>query len=136
MMSTNNLPESVIFPIGEKFDSPNFNGTVWLKMLVPFGSACPVANVTFEPGCRNNWHKHAGGQILLVTGGRGYYQQWGTPAQELHAGDVVDIPADVKHWHGAAKDSWFVHLAIEVHPEKGPATWLEPVSDDEYSGLN
>ena len=135
-MSTKDLPDSVIFPIGEKFDSPNFNGTVWLKMLVPFGSACPVANVTFEPGCRNNWHKHAGGQILLVTGGRGYYQQWGTPAQELHAGDVVDIPADVKHWHGAAKDSWFVHLAIEVHPEKGPATWLEPVSDDEYSGLN
>jgi quercetin dioxygenase-like cupin family protein len=108
---------------------------VWLNMLTPFGSALPIGNVTFAPGCRNNWHKHAGGQILLVTGGRGYYQQWGQPAQELHVGDVVSIPADIKHWHGAAKDSWFVHLAIEVNPEKGPATWLEPVSDRNYNEL-
>jgi quercetin dioxygenase-like cupin family protein len=91
--------------------------------------------VTFEPGCRNSWHKHAGGQILLVTGGRGYFQEWGKPARELHAGDVVTIPADVKHWHGAAKDSWFVHLAVEVNSEKGPATWLEPVSDEDYKKL-
>ena len=75
IMSTNGLSNSVIFPIGEKFESDNFNGTVWLNMLTPFGSACPIGNVTFEPGCRNSWHKHAGGQILLVTGGRGYYQQ-------------------------------------------------------------
>jgi quercetin dioxygenase-like cupin family protein len=115
--------------------SDNFNGTVWLKMLTAFDPACPIGNVTFEPGCRNNWHKHAGGQILLVTGGRGYYQQWGKPARELHAGDVVNIPADVKHWHGAAKESWFVHLAIEVNPEKGPATWLEPVADEDYNAL-
>ena len=134
-MSKYDLSKSVIFPVGEKFDSPNFIGTVWLNMLTPSGSALPVANVTFEPGCRNNWHKHAGGQILLVTGGRGYYQEWEKPARELHPGDVVTIPADAKHWHGAARDSWFVHLAIEVNPEKGPATWLEPVGDDEYNSL-
>ncbi|WP_414648001.1 cupin domain-containing protein [Desulfitobacterium sp.] len=92
-------------------------------MRTPFGTACPIGNVTFEPGCRNNWHVHAGGQILLVTGGRGYYQEEENPAQELHPGDVVQIPADVKHWHGAAPDSWFVHLAVEVNPEKGPTKW-------------
>ena len=85
-MSTNDLSNSVIFPIGEKFESEHFKGTVWLHMLTPFGTACPIGNVTFEPGCHNCWHKHAGGQILLVTGGRGYYQEWGKPAQELHAG--------------------------------------------------
>lgn len=134
-MNFNELSKSVIFPIGEKFASEFFNGTVWLNMLTPFSSALPIANVTFEPGCRNNWHSHAGGQVLLVTGGRGYYQEWGQSARELHAGDVVQIPAEVRHWHGAAKDSWFVHLAIEVHPEKGPATWLEPVADEDYDKL-
>jgi len=135
MTRTNDLSKSVIFPIGEKLTSDNFNGTVWLKRLSPADSDCPIANVTFAPGCRNSWHKHAGGQILLVTGGRGYYQEWGKPAQELHAGDVVPIPADVKHWHGAAPDSWFVHLAIVVKPEKGPLTWLEPVADEDYNKL-
>ena len=134
-MCTNDLRNSVIFAIGDKFASDFFTGTVWLNMLTPVGSALPIANVTFEPGCRNNWHSHAGGQILLVTGGRGYYQEWGQPARELHAGEVVQIPADVKHWHGAANDSWFVHLAIEIHPEKGPATWLEPVADADYDKL-
>ncbi|MDR3554670.1 MAG: cupin domain-containing protein [Syntrophobacteraceae bacterium] len=134
-MSTTDLSNSVIFPIGEVLESDHFNGTVWLKMLTPVGSACPIANVTFEPACRNSWHKHAGGQILLVTGGRGYYQPWGKPARELHAGDVVNIAPDLKHWHGAAKDSRFIHLAIEVNPEKGPATWLEPVSDEDYNKL-
>jgi len=134
-MSTNDLSNSVIFPVGEKLVSDNFNGTVWLKMLTPADSACPIGNVTFEPGCRNNWHTHAGGQVLLVTGGRGYYQEWGKPAQELHAGDVVNIAPDVKHWHGAAKDSWLVHLAVGVRSEKGPATWMEPVSDEDYNSL-
>ncbi len=91
------LSNSVTFPIGEKFESGSFNGSVWLNMLTPFGMQCPVGNMTFEPGCRNSLHKHAGGQILLVTGGRGYYQEWGKTAQELHPGDVVQIPADVKH---------------------------------------
>ncbi|MGA2142543.1 MAG: cupin domain-containing protein [Brevinematales bacterium] len=134
-MSANDLSKSVIFPIGDKLESDNFKGTVWLNRLTPASSACPIGNVTFEPGCRNNWHRHAGGQILLVTGGRGYFQEWGKTAQELHAGDVVNILPDVKHWHGAAKDSWFVHLSIEVNPEKGQAAWLEPVSDQDYNKL-
>ena len=141
--------DSLIFPAGERFDNENFSGEVWLKMLT--GMPCPVANVTFAPACRNNWHTHRGGQILLVTAGRGYYQEWGEDARELRAGDVVEIPAEVarelragdvveipaevKHWHGAAPDSWFSHIAIEIHPELGPATWLEPVSDEVYGKL-
>ena len=96
----------------------------------------PIGNVTFEPGCRNNWHIHhaksGGGQILLCTAGRGYYQEWGKEAQELHPGDVVVIPAGVKHWHGAAPDSWFSHLAVEVPGEDTRNEWLEAVSDEEY----
>ena len=125
--------DSLIFPAGERFDNENFSGEVWLKMLT--GMPCPVANVTFAPACRNNWHTHRGGQILLVTAGRGYYQEWGKEARELRAGDVVEIPAEVKHWHGAAPDEWFSHIAIEIHPELGPATWLEPVSEEEYGKL-
>ena len=125
--------DSLIFPAGERFDNENFSGEVWLKMLT--GMPCPVANVTFAPACRNNWHTHRGGQILLVTAGRGYYQEWGKDARELRAGDVVEIPAEVKHWHGAAPDSWFSHIAMEIHPELGPATWLEPVSEEEYGKL-
>ena len=98
-----------------------------------------IGSVTFEPGCRNNWHIHradkGGGQILLCTGGRGWYQEQGKEAGELHAGDVVQIPAGVKHWHGAAKDSWFVHLAVEVPGENAGTKWCEPVGDEEYSRL-
>lgn len=124
-----------LFPRGEVFESDNFTGTVFVNMLTNPDTGCPVANVTFEPGCRNAWHIHAGGQVLLVTGGRGYYQEWDKPARELRAGDVVQIPAGVKHWHGAAKDSWFSHLAIEVHPEAGAVQWLERVSDVTYDHL-
>ena len=93
-------------------------------------------NVTFEPKCRNNWHiHHGGGQILLVTQGRGWYQAWGEEPRELHPGDVVNIPAETKHWHGAAKDSWFTHIAVEVPSENGSAEWLEPVTDEEYNKL-
>lgn len=125
--------EHTIFPKGNLIGGPNFSGAAYLHMLSELEQ--PVANVTFAPGCRNSWHKHQGGQLLLITGGRGYYQEWGTEAKELHPGDVVEIPADVKHWHGAACDSWFVHLAIEIHPEKGPATWLEPVAEEAYQQL-
>ena len=117
-----------------------FTGNSYLNPLTEAGK-CPVflANVTFEPGCRNNWHIHnaskGGGQILICVAGRGYYQEWGQPARELHPGDVVEIPAEVKHWHGAAPESWFSHLAIELHPELGPAQWLEPVADEDYSQL-
>ena len=114
-----------------------FTGQSYLNMLTTEGVA--IGNVTFEPGCRNNWHIHhaakGGGLILLCTGGRGWYQEEGKPARELHAGDVVNIPANVKHWHGAAKDSWFVHLAVEVPGEQTANEWCEPVSDEEYGRL-
>lgn len=111
-----------------------FTGQSFLNPLTTEGVLS--ANVTFEPGCRNNWHiHHKGGQILLVTSGRGYYQEWGKPAQELHGGDVVNIPAEVKHWHGAAKDSWFAHIAISVPAEGASTEWLEEVSAEEYNKL-
>ena len=98
-----------------------------------------IANVTFEPGCRNNWHiYHAGqggGQILVCVAGRGYYQEESQAARPLTPGDVVNIPAGVKHWHGAAPDSWFSHLAIEVPSLDGRTEWLEPVDDEAYGKL-
>ena len=127
------LGASSAFPLGE----PNtafaqyFIGNSFLAPL-----AGGVANVTFEPGCRNNWHVHLGErQVLVCTGGRGWYQEWGQPAQELHAGDVVDIQPEVKHWHGAAKDSWFAHVAITVPGEDVSNDWLEPVDDAQYAAL-
>ncbi len=115
-----------------------FTGTSYLSILSK--EQVFIGNVTFEPGCRNNWHIHkstqGGGQILLVTAGRGWYQEWGKPARALHPGDVVNIPANVKHWHGAARDSWFVHLAVEVPGEDTANEWLEAVSDEAYSKLD
>ncbi len=125
--------KGVLNPFGEYF-----TGQSYLAMLTQL-KGVGVANVTFEPACRNNWHIHhgenGGGQILLVTGGRGWYQEWGKEAQELRAGDVVTIPVGVKHWHGAAKDSWFSHVAIEVPGEGTSNEWLEAVSDTDYSKL-
>lgn len=140
MEKSKNLSEGVIFLKGEKLPeefSKYFTGTAWLNMLVNGGDEfnCPIGNVTFEPGCRNNWHKHPGGQILLVTGGRGYYQKEGKPTQELKSGDVVKISPNVKHWHGATADSWFVHLSVETNATAGPAEWLEPVTDEECKNL-
>ncbi|TVM32115.1 cupin domain-containing protein [Oceanidesulfovibrio marinus] len=115
-----------------------FVGQSYLKILSTEGVT--VANVTFEPKCRNNWHIHhadkGGGQILLCTAGRGWYQEWEKPARALKPGDVVNIPAGMKHWHGAAKDSWFTHLAVEVPGENTSNEWLDPVSDDEYAALD
>lgn len=125
-----------IFPLGEKNDAyaQYFTGQSWLKMLTKNGVS--IANVTFEPSCRNNWHiHHKGGQILLCTTGRGYYQEFGKPARELNPGDVVEIPPEVKHWHGAAPDSFFAHLAVEIPAEGGCTEWLEPLSDEEYGKL-
>ena len=127
---------SSVFPTGEKNTAFGnyFVGQSYLNMLSTSGVA--IGTVTFEPGCRNNWHiHHKGGQILLVTAGRGYYQEWGKPAQELHPGDVVHIPPEVKHWHGAAPDSWFAHLAVEVPAEEASNEWLEAVSDADYQKL-
>ncbi|WP_316862002.1 cupin domain-containing protein [uncultured Cohaesibacter sp.] len=115
-----------------------FLGQSYLNILSREGVF--IGNVTFEPSCRNNWHIHkadkGGGQILLCTSGKGWYQEAGKPAQALKAGDVVKIPAGVKHWHGAAKDSWFAHLAVEVPGENTSNEWLEPVSDEEYASLD
>lgn len=125
-----------IFPLGEKNNAyaKFFVGQSYLSMLTTEG--VNIANVTFEPSCRNHWHiHHKGGQILLCTAGRGYYQEWGKAAQELHPGDVVSIPPEVKHWHGAAPDSWFSHLAIEVPSENGFNEWLEAVDEKQYSLL-
>ncbi|WP_396136451.1 cupin domain-containing protein [Clostridium sp. SHJSY1] len=111
-----------------------FIGKSYLNMLTM--ERIGIGNVTFEPGCRNNWHiHHKGGQVLLCTAGRGYYQEWGKEPQELHPGDVVNIPPEVKHWHGAAPDSWFAHLAVEVPAEGASNEWLDPVSDEEYGKL-
>ena len=112
-----------------------FIGKSYLNMLAN-NQGVGVANVTFEPGCRNNWHiHHKGAQILLVTDGEGWYQEWGKPAQRLKAGDVVNIPSEVKHWHGATHHSWFAHIAIEVPAEGASNEWCEPVSDEEYNRL-
>ena len=133
-------PEEVsVFPVGEKNVAfgQYFVGQSYLNMLTTQG--VPIGNVTFEPGCRNNWHIHhaksGGGQILLCTAGRGYYQEWGQAPRELHPGDVVVIPPEVKHWHGAAADSWFAHLAVEVPGEETSNQWLEAVSEEEYRNL-
>ena len=128
--------KDTIFPRGDKNDAyaQYFVGQSYLNMLSTRGVG--IGNVTFEPACRNNWHiHHKGGQILLCTGGRGWYQAWGEPARELHAGDVVNIPPEVKHWHGAAKDSAFVHLAVEVPAEGASNEWLEPVDAETYNAL-
>ncbi|MEV5030276.1 cupin domain-containing protein [Paenibacillus sp. LPE1-1-1.1] len=135
MNLSNYLTEGVIFPKGDKITNNYFIGTAWLEMIVPLDSTfnCPIGNVTFEPGARNNWHKHPGGQILLVTGGTGYYQEEGKPVEILHEGDVVKIDPDVKHWHGATPDSWFAHIAISTNVQKGDTEWLEPVTDEQYN---
>lgn len=128
-----------IFPIGK----PNtafaeyFSGR---SFLAPISSSqVPIFNVTFEPGCRNNWHIHhakkGGGQMLLCVYGQGWYQEWGEDPVELNPGDVVNIPEGVKHWHGARKDSWFQHLAVEVPSENGSTEWCEAVDAAQYEKL-
>lgn len=116
-----------------------FIGKSYLNPLTPAGVSPFFANVTFEPGCRNNWHIHhaksGGGQILLCVAGSGWYQEADKPARNLNPGDVVVIPAGVKHWHGAKKDCWFSHIAVEVPGEETRNEWLEAVSDEEYGKL-
>lgn len=129
--------QTIDFPVGDPNDAyaQYFSGRSW---LAPVSSdQVFIANVTFEPGCRNSWHVHdaeeGGGQILICTGGRGYCRFWGEDAVEMRPGDVVNIPTGVKHWHGAAPDSWFSHLAIEVPGVGTGSEWLEVVSDEEYA---
>lgn len=134
-----NEMELSVFPMGDPNDAyaKYFSGKSYLKYLST--EQVTVFNVTFEPGCRNNWHIHhakkGGGQILVCVAGRGWYQEWGKEPIEMHPGDSVNIPEGVKHWHGASKDSWFQHLAIEVPGEEIVNEWCEPVSDEEYSKL-
>lgn len=138
--------EQLRFPIG----SPNtayakfFTGNSHLASLQPKNlgkeekTVLPMSNVTFEPGCRNNWHIHHNAhQILICVSGRGWYQEWGKPAIALKAGDVIDIPEGVKHWHGAQKDCWFQHIATHIETGDGTASneWLEPVDDEAYNQL-
>lgn len=136
MNKENNLGPGAVFEMGDEntLFAQYFVGKSYLNMLSL--ERVVIGNVTFEPGCRNNWHiHHKGGQILLVTAGRGYYQEWGKEPQELHPGDVVNIPPEVKHWHGAAPSSWFQHLAVEVPAEGASNEWLEPVDDKKYEAL-
>ena len=131
--------KEMVFPIGNPNDgfAKYFIGKSYLAPIST--SQVKIFNVTFEPKCRNNWHVHhaktGGGQILIVVGGRGYYQEWGKAPQELNVGDIVNIPANVKHWHGAAPDSWFSHLSVEVPGTETSNEWCEPVTDEEYSVL-
>ena len=126
----------MVFPSGAPNDAfaKYFIGQSYLAPLST--QQVGIYNVTFEPGCRNNWHihhaKNGGGQILVCVAGRGYYQEWGKPAQELRPGDVVNIPTEVKHWHGAAPDSWFSHLAVEVPGDETSNEWLEAVDNTVY----
>jgi 4-carboxymuconolactone decarboxylase len=122
------------YPLGKKLSpNPNFTGEVWLAPLSEQKELnVPMSNVTFEPGCRNSWHSHKAGQMLIATAGVGYYQEKGKPARRLFPGDIVEIAPDVVHWHGAAPDSWFAHVAITCNPQTNAAVWLEPVSDEQY----
>ena len=130
---------TIFFPIGEPNDAyaQYFVGQSYLAPLST--EQVPIFNVTFEPCCRNNWHIHhaasGGGQMLICVGGHGWYQEWGKEARELRPGDVVNIPANVKHWHGAASDSWFSHLAVEVKGEGASTEWCEAVSEEAYGKL-
>ena len=130
---------TIFFPIGE--ENPYGQFFVGRSYLAPLSTQqVPIFNVTFEPGCRNNWHVHraaqGGGQLLICVGGCGWYQEWGKEPVAMTPGTVVNIPANVKHWHGAAADSWFSHLAVEVAGEDASNEWLEPVSDEAYGKLN
>lgn len=126
----------IFFPIGEPNDgyAKYFIGQSYIAPIST--KQVPIFNVTFEPGCRNNWHIHhaksGGGQMLICVGGRGFYQEWGKEPVEMTPGSVVNIPTDVKHWHGAAPDSWFAHLAIEIPGEDNSNEWCEAVSDEAY----
>ena len=139
MMDLKELEKTSPFALGKENTGYDqyFDGKSWLNMLTL--QQVITAVVTFEPGCRNHWHIHhavkGGGQILIVTAGRGYYQEWGKPAQELKAGDVVNIPPEVKHWHGAAPDSAFQHIALEVPGEGTSNEWCEAVDPAEYNKL-
>jgi len=139
MTTLEEYQKTIIFPIGNKNDAYKqyFIGQSYISQIS--GEQVKMYNVTFEPKCRNNWHIHkassGGGQILIAVGGRGYYQEWGKDPIEMKPGDVINIPSNVKHWHGAAPNSWFSHIAVEVDGIETSNEWLEAVSDEEYNKL-
>jgi quercetin dioxygenase-like cupin family protein len=124
-----------IFPRGERAPSEYFTGLAWVKTLVASdaGLNCTSASVVFEPGARNFWHTHPGGQILIVIDGIGYYQEKGKPIRLIRKGDVVAISPDVEHWHGASRDNEMTHLAINPNTQNGVVKWLRKVTDEEYN---
>ncbi len=130
-----------VFGLGQPNDAfaKYFSGQSYINMLAKTDNGIGFMNVTFEPGCRNNWHIHksksGGGQVLICTAGYGYYQEDGKEVQKLSPGDIVVIPANVKHWHGARPDSWFSHIAVEIPGEETKNVWLESVSNEEYRKL-
>lgn len=134
-MNNSELPKISEFPFGNenKEYQRYFSGKSWLAPLTKLNQLnAPLFNVTFEPGCRNNWHTHSGGQILIAVGGVGLYQEKGKKVIRMNPGDVIEIAPDVKHWHGAAPNDWFSHLAITCNPETNETIWLEPVTDQDY----
>ena len=138
MTEKDRFQKELLFPIGE--ENPYGQFFIGRSYLHPVSTEqVPMFNVTFEPGCRNNWHIHhaksGGGQMLICIGGRGWYQEWGKEAVALIPGTVIHIPAEVKHWHGAAADSWMSHLAVEIEGEDCSNEWCEPVSNEEYNKL-
>ena len=126
-----------LFPKGEKASADYFVGSAWIINLVPADEIfnTVIGNVVFEPGSRNNWHTHPGGQILIATDGIGYYQERGKPIQLLRKGDVVKILPGVEHWHGASPDSDFTHIAVNTNSQKGIVEWLQRVTDGEYNSF-
>ncbi|MGM5629923.1 cupin domain-containing protein [Apibacter raozihei] len=135
MTVNSNETKNQIFPKGEIINNDYFSGEAWLQMLMKDKDNfdLTIGNVVFEPGVRNNWHSHPGGQILLCTDGEGYYQEKGQPIRLLHKGDVVEILPNVVHWHGASPDSDFTHIAITTQAHKGSVVWLDPVTEKEYN---
>lgn len=124
-----------VFPKGEKVVSENFTGNVWLNYLAETDTIhnVNIGSVTFEPGARTNWHFHKGGQILLVTEGKGQYQEKGKPIEIINKGDVVKCPPNIEHWHGATSKDTMTHIAIGTNTNIGGAVWLKAVTDEEYN---
>lgn len=126
-----------IFAQGDKAPADYFIGNAWIKKLVASDQIfnTQIGNVVFEPGARNNWHTHPGGQILIITDGIGYYQEKGKAAQLIRKGDVITIAPDVVHWHGATANSSMTHIAVNTNTQKGIVDWLDPVTDDQYKSI-
>jgi len=130
--------ENSIFPKGDKLENGYFTGNAFLTPILPKdkNNEFSLGSVTFEPGTRTNWHTHPKGQVLIVTEGEGFYQEKGKPAQSIKKGDVVNIPENTQHWHGATANTRMVHIAISNYKGEENVTWLEPVTDEEFKAVH